>query len=229
MTSALTQSCQYLDLGLGSRTTRNKFLLYISQLVFGTGFLGGSMVESTSQCRKHQFDPWVWKMPWRRKWQPTPVLLPGKSHGQRSLASYSPWGHKRVRDDLATKQQHMSVVPHSPHSVLLSMVSVIHSEWQSTNIKWNISEINNSQILTCMLLWVMKFHTILLHPTCDMTSLCPAFSASQSPSGHLSYQINCIPVLVFKLPFFYLIKVPKHKSNDSDSLNKAKKAIKYFL
>ena len=116
MTSALTQSCQYLDLGLGSRTTRNKFLLYISQLVFGTGFLGGSMVESTCQCRRHQFDPWVWKMPWRRKWQPTPVLLPGKSHGQRSLASYSPWGRKRVRDDLATKQQHMSVVPHSPHS-----------------------------------------------------------------------------------------------------------------
>ena len=34
------------------------------------------------------------KIPWRRKWQPTPVLLPGKSHRQRSLAGYSPWGHK---------------------------------------------------------------------------------------------------------------------------------------
>ena len=33
-------------------------------------------------------------MPWRRKWQPTPVFLPGKSHGQRSLEGYSPWGHK---------------------------------------------------------------------------------------------------------------------------------------
>ena len=40
-----------------------------------------------------------------RKWQVTPVSLPGKSHGQRSLAGYSPWGHKRVRHDLATKQQ----------------------------------------------------------------------------------------------------------------------------
>ena len=40
------------------------------------------------------FDPWVGKIPWRRKWQPTPVLLPGKSHGQRSLVGYSPWGHK---------------------------------------------------------------------------------------------------------------------------------------
>ena len=34
------------------------------------------------------------KIPWKRKWQPTPVFLPGKSHGQRSLVDYSPWGHK---------------------------------------------------------------------------------------------------------------------------------------
>ena len=42
--------------------------------------------------------------PWRREWQPTPVFLPGKSYGQRSLAGYSPWDHKRVKNDLATKQ-----------------------------------------------------------------------------------------------------------------------------
>ena len=39
------------------------------------------------------FNPWVCKIPWRRKWQPTPVFLPEKSHGQRSLEGYSPWGH----------------------------------------------------------------------------------------------------------------------------------------
>ena len=39
-------------------------------------------------------DPWVRKIPWRRESQPTPIFLPGKSHGQRSLVSYSPWGHK---------------------------------------------------------------------------------------------------------------------------------------
>ena len=38
--------------------------------------------------------PWVRKIPWRRKWLPTPVFLPRKSRGQRSLAGYSPWGHK---------------------------------------------------------------------------------------------------------------------------------------
>ena len=42
--------------------------------------------ESTCQCRRCGFDPWVRKIPWRRKWQPTPVFLPGKSHEQRSLA-----------------------------------------------------------------------------------------------------------------------------------------------
>ena len=46
--------------------------------------------ESASQCRGYRFDPWVGKIPWRRKWQPIPVFLPGKSHAQRSLADYSP-------------------------------------------------------------------------------------------------------------------------------------------
>ena len=40
------------------------------------------------------FDPWVGKIPWSRKWQPTPVFLPGELHGQRSLAGYSPWDPK---------------------------------------------------------------------------------------------------------------------------------------
>ena len=48
------------------------------------------------QCRRPGFDPWVGKIPWRRKWQPTPGLLPGKSHGLRSLVGYSPWGCKEV-------------------------------------------------------------------------------------------------------------------------------------
>ena len=56
--------------------------------------------------RRRGFDPWVEKIPWNRKWQPTLVFLPEKSHGQRSLAGYSPWGHKRVRHNLA-KQQYL--------------------------------------------------------------------------------------------------------------------------
>ena len=62
--------------------------------------------ESACQCRRHKrhrFDPWVRKIPWRRKRQPTPVFLPGESHGQRSLVCYSPWGLKEAN---MTEQTH---------------------------------------------------------------------------------------------------------------------------
>jgi len=49
---------------------------------------------------------WVRKIPWRREWQPTPVYLPRESHGQRSLAGYSPWDHKE--SDM-TEQQILSL------------------------------------------------------------------------------------------------------------------------
>ena len=63
--------------------------------------------EPTCQSRRHKrhgLIPWVGKIPWRRKWQPTPVFLPGKSRGKKSLVDYSPRGCKRVGDDLATEQ-----------------------------------------------------------------------------------------------------------------------------
>ena len=62
-----------------------------------------SAKESTCQCRRCRrlwFDPWVRKIPWKRECQPIPVFLPGKSHRQRSLVGYSPWGW-RVRHDWA--------------------------------------------------------------------------------------------------------------------------------
>ena len=55
--------------------------------------------ESTCQGRRrqrHALDPWVGKIPWRRKWQPNPVFLPGKFQEKRSLADYSPWGHNEL-------------------------------------------------------------------------------------------------------------------------------------
>ena len=57
-----------------------------------TWWLSGK--ESACQGQRYGFDPWVRKIPWMRKWQPTPVFLPGESHGQRILVGYSPWGHK---------------------------------------------------------------------------------------------------------------------------------------
>ena len=65
--------------------------------------------ESACQCRRyrrHVFDPWVRKIPWRRAWQPTPIFLPGESHGQRSLVSYSPLGRKESNMTEATQHAH---------------------------------------------------------------------------------------------------------------------------
>ena len=72
-----------------------KIFLYIGKKL---GFPRGSAdKEPACQCRRHKrlrFNPWVRKTPWRRKWQPTPVFLPGEFHGQRSLVDYSPGGHE---------------------------------------------------------------------------------------------------------------------------------------
>ena len=61
-------------------------------------WLGGSLVtdgkESAYKCRRPRFE--AGKIPWRRKWLPTPVFLPGKSQGQRNLAGYSPWSHREL-------------------------------------------------------------------------------------------------------------------------------------
>ena len=68
--------------------------------------------ELACHCRRHGVSLWVRKIPWRRKWQPTPVFLPGKSHGQRSLAGYSPCGPcgHTVRHYLVTKQQQHCII-----------------------------------------------------------------------------------------------------------------------
>ena len=57
-----------------------------------------NLPANTGELRRW-FNPGVGKMPWRRKWQPIPVFLPRKPHGQRSLAGYSPWRSQRVRRD----------------------------------------------------------------------------------------------------------------------------------
>ena len=67
------------------------------------GFPGGSLERICLPVKRLRFIPWINKIPWRRKWQPTPVLMPGESHGQRSLVCYSLF--QRVGHDLVTKQQ----------------------------------------------------------------------------------------------------------------------------
>ena len=68
--------------------------------------------EPSWQCRRGRFNLQSRKILWWRKWQPSPVFLLGKSHGQRSLVGYSPWGRKRIGQDLATKQQQQQIYHH---------------------------------------------------------------------------------------------------------------------
>ena len=68
------------------------------------------VTQGVSVCLQSQrpgFDPWVRKIPWRRKWQPTPILLTRKSHGQRSLVAYSSWGHE---ESDTIEQLHFSIL-----------------------------------------------------------------------------------------------------------------------
>ena len=87
-----------LDLRLlGSRTVRQmlkssslRYLIIAAQTnCWFPWWLSGK--EFACQCKVLEFDPWVGKIPWKRKWEPTPVFLPGKFHGQRSSVGYSPW------------------------------------------------------------------------------------------------------------------------------------------
>ena len=70
--------------------------------------LVGQMVKQLPTMQETQVRPWVGTIPWRRKWQPTPVFLPGKSHGRRILLGYSPWGRK---ESDTTARLHFTSLP----------------------------------------------------------------------------------------------------------------------
>ena len=74
-------------------------------------------------CRRHSFDHWVRKIPWRRTWQPTLVFLSGESCGQRSLAGYSPWGHRVGHSQFSLSILSDSLWPHGLKHARLSCPS----------------------------------------------------------------------------------------------------------
>ena len=87
----------------------NYILEYLWKIFKGLPkWLGGK--ESACQCRRCGFHPWVRKIPWRRKWQPIPVFLPGKSHGQRSPADYRHGSVTKQQQFLKTKKEYTTVL-----------------------------------------------------------------------------------------------------------------------
>ena len=70
-----------------------KYALLTKELMVS---LVAQTIKNLPEMQRTGLHSWVGKIPWRRKWQPTPGFLPGKSHGQRRLAGYSPWDHKEL-------------------------------------------------------------------------------------------------------------------------------------
>ena len=138
------------------------------------------------------FDPWVGKIPWRNKWQPTPVLLPREFHGQRSLAGYSPWGHKE--SDITERLHFLSF--------LSAFLMVQFSHWYMTTgetivlIRWTfVSKVMSLlfQMLPrfvitffprrkCLLiLWLQSPFTVILEPKKIKSVTAPTFPPSYLP------------------------------------------------
>ena len=82
------------------------------------------------EINRQGFDPWVGKIPWRRKWQPTSVLLPGESHRQRNLAGYNPWGRKERLSDWTELNWHKLLEPF--FKVLLFLA---YTSWDSIHLR----------------------------------------------------------------------------------------------
>ena len=91
--------------------------------VFFRASLVAQMVKNLPAMRRLGFDAWVRKRPWRREWQPTTVFLPEESHGQRSLAGYSPRGRKGL-DTTERLHFHYWLCSNYPESESHSVVSV---------------------------------------------------------------------------------------------------------
>ena len=107
-----------ISLGLGVFTGKiesanNDYMTFnhVCQVPRIWGFPGGAMVkESACQCRsckRHRFDPWVRKIPWRRKWQPTPVFLPGNPTDRGASQATQSVGSQRIGHNWVSTSKHL--------------------------------------------------------------------------------------------------------------------------
>ena len=120
----------------------NVLLCIVGLFAFTFGIsiaLVAQTVKSLSTVWETQVDPWIRKISWRRKWQPTPVFLPGKPHGWRSLVGYSPWGHK---ESVSTEQ--LQFTSQISIQTLLSANAFIF------DLLWKLKIFFNSAYITCL-------------------------------------------------------------------------------
>ena len=121
--------------------------------------------------RRCGFDPWVGKIPWRRKWQPIPVFLPGKSHEQRSLAGYSPWVRKRVRHELATKQPEIGQKRNIYTMGFGLYLCILLESWLKPAHHWAQSSRTQMQKLTLGFGFQLRYFSVVLFTLLFFSSL----------------------------------------------------------
>ena len=123
------------------------------------GFPDGSVLKNppanARRHRRHGFNLWVGKIPWRRKLQLTPVFLPAESHGQRSLVGYSPWGHKE--SDMIEQQSMWGLYNWMWYLAAFKCLHFSHS----------LQLLDSQFILTPRTPWVAEWITLWFYPTLD--------------------------------------------------------------
>ena len=138
------------------------------------------MVRICLQCRRPRFDPWVGKIPWRRAWQPTPVFLPGESHGQRSLAGYSPLGCKesdRTEQLTLTVYQFSSVQSLSHVWLFVTPWTIAHQASLSITNSWSPPKLMSIELA------MQSNHLILCCPLLLLPSIFPSIRVFSNESA----------------------------------------------
>ena len=164
---------------------------------------GGS--EGKASAYNAEFNPWVAKIPWRRKWHPTPVLLPGKSHGQRSLVGYSPWGckesdmterlqfHQGGEAGPAVPPQNLICEDGTPQRTICTLEhSTALGTWWALNFLYE----TKSLLLLLVSLKGNKFHTCVLNCVqlvCDPMDCSPPGSSVRGMSQAWTLQWGPFP------------------------------------
>ena len=127
-------------------------------------------------CRRPGFDSWVGKIPWKRKWQPTPVVLPVESQGQRSLAGYSPWGRN---ESAMTEQLSLSFSTKKDILFIIIVVVQVLSHASLFSVPWTAAShaslsFTTSQSLLKLVsieLRIPSSHLVLYHPLLLLPSI----------------------------------------------------------
>ena len=136
-----------------------------------------SVKESACQCKRLRFDTWVREISYIRKWQPTPLFLTGKSHEQRSLADYSPWGCKNVGYNLVTLEKAMA-----PHSSTLALKNPMDGgAWKAA-----IHGVANSQTRLSDFTSTFHFHALEKEMATHSSVLAWRIPGTGEPGGLLS-------------------------------------------